>query len=326
MHTLDYCIEIRQDSKEIVSFIVQTVSVPVFFLVDGYLFARGVIHSKSYSCLKYVRNSLVRLLAPWALFTLTYTLARYAFELAGFLKERLILGHAWQEVAISAYGSAYAPQMYFLFSLFLIRLCSPALKKLLIMKNNFAPLLLVLCYFAAYQPLESHVSPYLTIARGQEPVLHALWGIQFYLVGIVLFKTSLIMDLKRLFMPFLLLFVFSLIYKFGDWFRLVQYLYLLTIFLFFTLLHNQNGYSLLNVIGRNTMGVYLIHAPIVLKGVSLILNKFVFDPILSFAAILITTLVLATCIVMFINSIPYGCLLFGIPYPRKKLVPAVKQL
>ncbi len=68
------------------------------------------------------------------------------------------------------------------------------------------------------------------------------------------------------------------------------------------------------------MGIYLIHAPLVVKGVSLIVNKFIVDPILSFVSVLVATLVLAICIVRLITVIPYGCLLFGIPYRQKDLV------
>ena len=118
VHTLGYCIPLPPDHKQIIKFIVYYISVPVFFLVDGYLFSRRVIHLKNYNYLEYVKNSLFRLLAPWTVFTLAYTFARYAFELTGFFKERLVLGHSSQEVIISAYGSVIAPQMYFLFSLF----------------------------------------------------------------------------------------------------------------------------------------------------------------------------------------------------------------
>jgi len=316
VHTLGYCVALPKDLNKIISLIVHPVSVPVFFLVDGYLFARSIIYSNSHSYRNYVRNSLFRLLAPWAIFTLIYTLARYAFEVTGFLKERLILGHPWQEVAISAYGSVYAQQLYFLFSLFLIRLCSPIIKKLFVMRNYFALLVLFFCYYAAYRSLIPSISPHLIIAGGQEPVLHALWGMQFYLVGIVLFKTSEIVNLERLFLPILLLFVLSLlIHDFGSYgFSLFQYLYLLTLFLFFASF--KKGVPLLDVIGKNTMGIYLIHAPIVLKVVSLVLNKFVSDPMMSFGSVLFATFVLTICITLLINLVPYGCLLFGTHYKR----------
>lgn len=320
VHTLGYCVELPQYQGEVISFIVHTISVPVFFLVDGYLFTRSVVYSKSYRYFEYVRKSMFRLLVPWVIFTLTYTLARYAFELTGFLEEKLIVGASWQEVAISAYGSVYAPQMYFLVSLFLIRLCSPVIEQLFIRKNYFITLSLFVCYYAAYKSIIPSISKYLAIAGGQEPALHALWGFQFYLMGIVVFKTSEILDIKRLFIPFLLSFVFALFSKgnLGSYgLNLVQYLYLLTIFIFMTFF--RNGFPLLNVIGRNTMGIYLIHAPIVLKGVSLVLNKYALNPMLSYVSVLFATFILSFCIVAAINYVPYSSILFGTPYQQRHL-------
>ena len=326
VHTLGYCMELPHDLKQIITFIVHTISVPVFFLVDGYLFARSVRHLKKYNYAKCVRSSLFRLLAPWAVFTLAYTLARYAFELAGFFKENVVLGHSLHEVILSAYGSVYAPQLYFLCSLFLIRLCAPIFKKALSIENYFALPLLLCIYYAAYRSIIPSASTYLKIEGGQEPLLHALWGLQFYLVGIVIFMTSEIVDLRKLFMPFLLLFILVLVaqnnFRIDGLNYLVQYLYLITTFLFFTFF--QSGFRFLNVIGKNTMGIYLIHAPIVLKVVSLFANMFVFDPVLSFLLILGGTFILSILITMLIISFPYGDLLFGAPYRKKALLPASK--
>ena len=326
VHTLSYCVELPRDLKQIVSFTAHTISVPVFFLVDGYLFARSVIHLKKYTYFEYVRNSLFRLLAPWAVFTLAYTLARYVFELTGFLKEKLIVGRSLHEVIVSAYGSVYAPQLYFLFSLFLIRLCAPFFKKVLSIENYFVLLFLLCTYYVAYRSIIPSASIYLKIDGGQEPVLHALWGLQFYLAGIALFMTSKIVDLRKLFMPFLLVFILVMFAKNNSRVEelgyLVQYLYLITMFLFFTLF--QSGFYFLNMTGKNSMGIYLIHAPIVLKVVSLIVNKFVFDPTLSFVSILVCTFILSLSIAMVIISVPYGCLLFGAPYQKRSHLPASK--
>ncbi len=319
VHTLGYCMELPQSLKQIVSFIVHTASVPVFFLVDGYLFARSDLQLKRYRYLTYVRKSLFRLLVPWAVFTLMYTLARYAFELTGFLKVKTIVGHSWQEVAVSAYGSVYAPQMYFLFSLFLIRLCSPLCKQLLFNRNYFVMHFLFFCYYAAYRLIIPFLAPSLTIKGGQEPVLHALWGMQFYLAGIMVFITSGIVDLRKLFMPFLIALIVVLLIQHAvagsGLTYLVEYLYIMTLVLFFTFF--PAGFSFLNWTGRNTMGIYLVHTPIVLKGVSLILNRFVFHPLASFASILICAFAVSAGIVMIMNAVPYGCLLFGTPYHQK---------
>jgi surface polysaccharide O-acyltransferase-like enzyme len=319
VHSTGYCVTLPTDKMQIVSFIVHSISVPVFFLADGYLFARSVLFLKNYNYIKYIRGSLFRLIVPWLVFTLIYTFARYAFELIGFLDDKMIVGHSWQEVAISAYGSVYAPQMYFLFSLFLIRLCSPIFKNLLFKKNLFFIIFLFLCFYAAYKSTIPFISQYLAIDGGQEPVLHALWGIQFYLTGAILFVASETFNLKKLFIPSLLFFILSIYIKnrysleyFGY---IIQYQYLLTFFLFFICV--QTEVPLLNLIGKNTMGIYLIHAPIVLKGVSLILIKFVSIPLLSFLSILLGTFILSVFIVLIINSIPYGVLLFGTPYRQK---------
>jgi surface polysaccharide O-acyltransferase-like enzyme len=323
VHTLSYCVELPHDLKQIILFAIHTVSVPVFFLVDGYLFARSVILLKKYTYIKYVRSSLSRLLAPWVIFTLAYTLARYAFELTGFPKDKFILGHSLQEVILSAYGSVYAPQLYFLCSLFLIRLCAPFFKKVLAIDNYFVLLLLLCAYSVIYQLIVPSTSTYLKIEGGQEPILHALWGIQFYTLGIVIFMTSQIMDLRKLFIPFLLLSILVLLAENKSRIEglnyVIQYLYLITMFLFFTFF--QNGFHFLNVIGKNSMGIYLIHAPIVLKVTSLIANKFVLDPILSFLSILVGTFIISTSIAMIMISIPYGCLLIGIPYQKKGHLP-----
>jgi surface polysaccharide O-acyltransferase-like enzyme len=326
VHTLGYSMVLPHNLKDVISFIVQTVSVPVFFLVDGYLFARSVRDMESYSYARYVRNSVFRLLVPWVVFTLFYTLARYAFELSGYLNEKLIVGHSLRDVVTSAYGSVYAPQLYFLCSLFLIRLCAPLFWRVLFIRNYFILLLVFFCYYAGYRAVIPIVSMFVKINGGNEPLLHALWGSQFYLAGIVIFLTAEIIDLKKLFMPFLLLFGIVLFMRnfYGDYgfSHLVQYLFLLTFFLFFTLF--QRGIPFLGVVGRNTMGIYLIHAPMVLNCVALLVNKCVFDPMLSFVGILVGTFVISIGMVMAINAFPYGCMLFGMPYLRKGCLQGLK--
>ena len=90
---------------------------------------------------------------------------------------------------------------------------------------------------------------------------------------------------------------------------LAQYSYLITLFLLFVIINKK--IPLLDIIGKNTMGIYLIHAPIVLKGISIVFNKFISVPILSFATALLGTFLLTFFIVIIVNSIPYGSILFG---------------
>lgn len=318
VHASGYSIKLSQTHHDIVLFIIHIVSVPLFFLVDGYIFARNETHSSNYTYKGYVKKSFFRLLVPWTIFTLIYTLARYVFELTGLLNDRLINGNSLQQVIISAYGAVYAPQMYFLFSLFLIRLCFPMLKIILSFRNHRLPFLFFL-YYAVYVNTIPSISNYLKIDGGQEPILHALWGFQFYFAGIIIFKFSQNYDLKKLLLPLVMLLMFVLLirYKFRlyNLSHLTQYLYLLSIFFLFAFYYTS-GIPLLNLIGKNTMGIYLIHAPIILKIVSLFLNKFAYVPIYSFISIWIAAFLLSFCIALVINTVPYGCLLFGVKYQR----------
>jgi surface polysaccharide O-acyltransferase-like enzyme len=321
VHTLGYCIPLPYNQKEVISFIVYTISVPVFFLVDGYLFAWRTKLSKKNNYFKNVQKNLFRLLVPWVIFTVLYTVLRYCFEITGFLGDKVIVGHSLKDVAISAYGSVYAPQMYFLFSLLLIRLFEPIFKIFALVKNYFFILSLFFCYYATYLSSITFISPFLEIDGGQEPILHALWGIQYYLFGIICFKTSKIVDLHKLFVPFLLLFVVALLIQSSlepVGFALVQYLYLITAFLFFVSFGKRLHF--LDIIGQNTMGIYLIHTPVVLKGVSLLLNQFIIIPIWSFLSVLFCTFILTIFIVITINYTPYGVLLFGTTNNKPKFL------
>ncbi len=315
VHTLSYCTPLPEYQKKLISFIVHTISVPVFFLVDGYIFARGITFFKEYSYFRSVRKSMFRLLVPWLIFTLFYVFARYYFEISGFLKEKLVVGHSLQDIALFSYGSVYAPQMYFLVSLFLIRLFGPIFRRIILINYYAVILLLFICYLTAYKSSINIIAPYLTIDGGQEPILHAFWGIQYYFIGIVILKTSEVINLQKLFIPFVILFIVALLMRdelgnFGS--VLVQYSYLIALFLLFVTI--KNGWPLLDRIGKNTMGVYLIHAPIILKGVSIVLSKFISVPILNFFAILFCTFFVSYCIAISLRHIPCGTLLFGEHY------------
>lgn len=327
IHAISYCVPLPDSQKEVISFLMDTAAVPVFFLVDGFLFARSAALSQDFAYFKIVQRSLFRLLVPWAIFTALYTFARYSFEVTGFLNEKLIVGHSWHEVAIAAYGSVYAAQMYFLASLFLIRLCGPIFRKFALANNHFSILMLFFCYCAAYATGIGLISPYLSIDGGQEPILHALWGTQFYMCGILLARTSSIVNLNKFFVPALLLLLVTLPVhgELGDVGHVVvQYSYLIALFLLFLGLGNR--IPLLDTIGKNTMGIYLIHAPVVMKGVSLVLNKLIVVPAWSFVSVLFGTLVVTICIVTAVNYIPYGVLMFGTPYRQGKSASVSNRL
>jgi fucose 4-O-acetylase-like acetyltransferase len=321
IHSLGYCVPLPPNQKAILSFIVHTVAVPIFFSVDGFLFARKIFLRKEYNYIDYVRKSLLRLILPWFVFSVFYTVMRYFFELSGFLKDHLILGHSFQEILVSTYGSAIAGQMYFLFSLFLIRLCTPLFRKIVLLQVHSTAICIGLALCVISRACSSIVSPYLQIEGGQEPLLHAIWGLQFYFSGIILFRTFQIIRPHRLLLPFFILFISAIIFQevLGNLKNaIIQYLYLGTIFFIFTIF--QSPVSLVSWIGKNTMGVYLLHAPIVLKAVSIVVNKLPFFPIFNYIALLTITSMISIALVFIINKFSFGPILFGLAHQQNASV------
>ena len=309
VHALGYALPLPDNQENIISFIVHTICVPVFFLVDGYILSKNKKKNQSY--LEVIKKSTIRLLVPWIIFSVIYFLSRYFFEILNFLKEKMVVGHSFKEILVSIYGSVYAPQLYFLFSLFLIRLLFPIFKKIILLKW-YNVVIIFFIYFLIYKIYINSFVSFLKIEGGQEPIIHAIWGIQYYFLGVILYKLSEIFDLKKICFPSIMIFFFFLFFNFSwENISLIQYLYLITFFLFFFRYHG--GFPVVDFIGKNTMGIYLIHAPVVLKGVSLVLNKFMSIPLLNYLFILIVTLILSLFFVVLVKRIPYGALLFGEP-------------
>ncbi len=154
--------------------------------------------------------------------------------------------------------------------------------------------------------------PYLSIEGGQEPILHAIWGLQFYLFGMLFRLFEKDFDLLfRWFIPLsvlmVLLFKYGIIFDQGQ--RIVQYAYLLGYFSSFYVLKSSSiDFS---KVGGNTMGIYLIHAPVVLKAVSLATLYYYSNGLLSLFVVAFICFMISYQITKLINSIPYGKVLFG---------------
>ena len=109
-----------------------TPGLPFFFLVDGFLFARSVLRrSGRLDYGTYAWKSAWRLLVPWAVFTLLYVLCRGGVELLDLrrggtplFQTRLVVGQSPGAILRHALDSSIAMQMYFLPTLFVIRLMS----------------------------------------------------------------------------------------------------------------------------------------------------------------------------------------------------------
>lgn len=313
-HAIGYSPQMPGPVHETVSFLVRAIAVPVFFLVDGFLFAQMSIAKPQVTYWSYLKKSATRLLVPWFVFTIAYSLIRYLFELRGFFNHNLIVGQQFLTVLKYSYGSVVAPQLYFLFSLFLIRVLHPITKKLLHLKR-VAVLLFSFIYILCYYTLIQFINPYLSIPGGQEPVLHALWGFQFYLIGITLYLCKAAIHVRRAFLISTILFCTSLVaYQIAasEYVRIsVQYLYLLSFYFGFSSIRIHS--RIIDTIGRNTMGIYLLHAPILLKAVSIPINYFTNLPFTTYVLVTLSVFFASYLLTRIILKLPFGSLLFGLP-------------
>jgi surface polysaccharide O-acyltransferase-like enzyme len=315
IHTFAYSLPLPELQRAVLAFVVHTIAVPVFFLTDGFLFAFKNPASDAFHYVSYVKRSAFRLMLPWSIFSALYALAFYLSELAGFFDEKMISGSSFGEIAVSAYMSKLAPQMYFLFSLFLVRLASPVSIRILNLKPRYLPACF-LAYYLFYSLTVDSVASVLTIPGRLEPTLHAYWGYQFYLAGMIICRMKLLRHKSGLLILFAMLFGAVLLHNpdpaglFDYRSHLDQYLYLMVFFFFFA--HLNQNISLITKMGLNSMGIYLLHAPVLLKGASMVINRVVTEPLLSFLAIGTGATLLSIMIVSWVNRISYGSLLFGV--------------
>jgi fucose 4-O-acetylase-like acetyltransferase len=311
-HSMGYCGELTSYQRAVSDFFFHSIAVPVFFFADGYLSIYLYNNNKQFVYSTFIQKSFFRLIVPWIIFTVFYTIIRFNFENFGFLNEKLIINHSVSDILLAMYGSVYAPQMYFLLSLFFIRLSVPLiLKGIQSFKKIFITFFLF--YIVAFYQFNAQLSSFLNIAGGQEPILHAIWGIQFFMLGalIMLYKRNLA-SLFKWFPPLSLIIIILLLQTAiaSNYSGLIsQYLYLLSYFsVFFLLKQSRVNFS---QVGKNTMGIYLLHAPIILKGVSLILTQFIHNGLIALALISLLCFIISYQATLIINRTPLGKFLFG---------------
>ena len=315
IHSFAY-VNLEADSAKLLAFIVRTIAVQVFFLVDGFIFARSQVGRTHFEYVRYVRKSAMRLLLPWLIFSLSYTALRYYFEEKGVIQAELVAGRSFRQIGLYVYASMIAPQLYFLVSLFLIR-CATCMTRLLVSANSKALLAFLVIYtgFCWSVDLKRFFLP------GQDPVLHAFWGWQYYLLGIVLYRfidigsthsraiiaialgTALATKTALAVLPGLP----SPVARLGGFFA--QYGYLLGTFYLFYKRANKHG--ILSETGKYTMGIYLLHAPVVLNFSARITALFVHNQVAAYFTVIAICFMLSLLLTRFTLLIPHGGILFG---------------
>lgn len=260
-HAMAYA-KLDDSTSALLSFWVQAAAVPPFFLADGFLFARSLQNTHHFSYAEYSVRSARRLLIPWSCFSILYVAFRAAFEYISHPAHTLVLDRTIGEVLAAVYYSSLSSQMYFLPALFMIRMLSWGTRILALLSPSRL-VIVWLAYVWVWQVLP------IGAEQGDriDPLLSAAWGLQYYLLGMVLSiyeKRIVGCPLAVATVGFVCLAVVKI--GFPLWGVLAQYLYLGSLFFLFLGLGNRT--SPIHVLGRLTMGIYLIHAPVILKVVS----------------------------------------------------------
>jgi fucose 4-O-acetylase-like acetyltransferase len=260
--------------------LVFTLGVPGFFLADGYLFAIARRRDPDFAFGPFLRRSARRLLLPWLLFTILYGLAQAGAEWTGLASQPILANATPSRVLWLAYGSAFAIQLYFLLSLFLIRSLAGVWRRLAL-----APWPLVLAVWGGYAALEiAWLDPTLDAhvrTPGLDPITHAFWGLQFYLLGMACAAADAAI---RRHAPILLAAATALaagILALGiDAQHVFEYALRMGAFLAFLI--SAPLTRALRGVGRHSMGIYLLHQPVLLKVFVLAGGALVASPPLRF--------------------------------------------
>ncbi len=303
-------VNLTPETEQLIKPLVTLIAVPIFFLCDGFLFVHARMLKQKFEYRRYLINSIRRLIMPWVLFSLLYLVARWIFEAAGVVKQEFVVGQDPTSVLVEVYGSAIAPQMYFLLSLFLIRSLTFIFRHL-----ATVPTPIVWIVFLAYSfvfreiianPLRS------AIPIDLDPARHALWGLQYYLLGAVLARHHVQFgkSAKALFCATLSACCLTLAISGIEGSPVIfQYSYILCAY--FAFLAAVARESSISRMGQHSMGIYLLHAPVLLKGVSAGVLGFIPQPVLSYFAVITIVTAVAYWVTLFIGQIPYGTLVFG---------------
>lgn len=309
IHTFGYVELADGPIASLLSGIVRPVAVPTFFLVDGFLFARAQHSGQRFDTGRHLRRSARRLLLPWLVFSALYLVLRWVYELATPTDVRLLAGRgllAWVESLLLSRASE---QLYFLPALFAIRLLAAPIHRLA-RQGSAARWFAFLASALLAGPLAGAWRSWLPLP-GYDPIAYALWGLPFYLLGVAA------LDLwDRGPAPALAaaaaLAIARVAWPEAAW--ATQYTYLLALFLLFA------GVDLtphwLAAIGRRTLPIYLLHAPVVLRVVSLLAERPLSgSPVLRFALVWAASFAISLALAWLLERTRIGRTVLGEP-PR----------
>lgn len=309
MHAAAYVDFYTSEIGSRLRFFLTAIAVPTFFLVDGYLVGgrprRGVTYPR------WVSQSARRLLLPWLLFSVIYLVARILAESQSLVPTLVLREISVPRILLLVWTSTIAAQMYFLPALFGARLVAPACLWW-IRRSTTGGILLVLGYAVAYEFWFVDVYRGLLDLGGLDPLLHAFWGLQYVLVGMWLAQRNEAFLEKAPWVAVVGCIGVAIFY--GLDLRpgfVASYCYLLGAFAAFAWVGGRApGFAHL---GRETMGIFLLHTPVVMQVAQVALARL---PGLEGAAVefsLLTTIVVVVSFLLtrLVGAVPHGRMLFG---------------
>jgi len=300
--------------NETLFFIIKSIAVPIFFLVDGFIFAFKQDGRHPFDYRQYLLKSAKRLLIPWIIFDVIYLILRVIADRLYLLPTRLFVNYSVTGFVLSIYTAPHAMHMYFLPALFMVRCLSIVISRLCRLSGFFSVLL-----FAAYVALYGLLGRFLlsplkglNSMGGLDPFGHALWGLQYYLFGIVLFRYWKQLSNHALSLSIVLLGFICAVRLMGSGVdpTVTQYSYLAG--LFFIVMYMSKKRNVMSYLGTYTMGIYLVHNPILLNVSFRSLRYLVSDERLIFWLSLLIVVAASFAITIVIQRYtPYGKILFG---------------
>lgn len=246
--------------------IVSTIAVPGFFWIDGYLFGDKLDRPGSTSIARTFRDSWRRLLVPWLIFSLTYLVVRAALAGAELIESVRSPEAPWSmaSIANSIWYSQAATQLYFLPTLFLVRMLANAGATLI---QAISPGILLA--FSLFLGLIFHVwlGPwYQDVFQppGEDPIHHVPWALGFFLLGTACRRLSLAKFTASRFAALAIAAAAGAAFAQGSnaaWF-VFQISYLMLAIWLISQARRLPAWLL--AVGRRTMGIYLLHAPLMI--------------------------------------------------------------
>ena len=192
VHTLSR-VALDAHSNEVMTFLVGAVAVPLFFVADGFLFAHKWTGHSQFDFATYLRKNALRLLLPWAAFSGLYAVIRIGLEFKALTRDTILLGNDLPGIVKVLYLSGLSHHMYFLLSLFVVRLGIFGFSGML-QRSRWVWLAVCVAYIGLY--VSGDMKQW--FFEGADPLLLACWGLQFFLLGVVFQKWDSVLKPRAL--------------------------------------------------------------------------------------------------------------------------------